>query len=432
MEPAMPHADPAALLVRLGVEPPLEPRGLFRWLHFHYGFRYPGEDRVALKILRDQGVAELAEGFAVCRDQDPEATFAAAERHAWGLGYLGGPALGAELWPQLTAPARGKFLAGASERAVTDEAKAWILTHVSDVQLDPESAAQLACNAVRGRQPELLQAVMAARSVDWNARVARAGWASIETEPDWAEEVEGLSERACDLVLEAALQINDEAAAMAALARGADADLSIWRLERSFNERHCALGYCLSEGHMGLARLLVDRGASARGTAYGGLDSPLHRSLRDPEMVDLLRQHGAVFPTQSDEAVAQKAASQRFICGLDEGEAAWIEREIRPLLPLVGFDAKAIFHNPNAQGGYWESDLKVLIYDDRADLIRRYEPYGLDVRLSAEELVTAIRWKAQESLAFLLGRHGEETKHRVFTCIRTHQPDFDQAKRRQD
>jgi hypothetical protein len=111
----MPAADPAALLTRLRQESPLAPRGLFRWLHFHYGFRYPGEDRVALKILRDQGVAELVDGFAACRDHDPEATFTAAERHAWGLGYLGGPALGTGLWPQLTAPARGKFLAGASE-----------------------------------------------------------------------------------------------------------------------------------------------------------------------------------------------------------------------------------------------------------------------------------------------------------------------------
>ena len=415
--------DPAHLLARVQTEAPAEPRGLFRWLHFHYGFRYPGEDRLALKILRDQGVADLTESFSACQDHDPDAAVAAAERHAWGLGYLGGTVLGGTLWPHLSPLARGKFLAGVSEKTPSDEDKAWLLGHAVEAQLDPVSAVQLGCQAVRHRQPELLQVVIAA-PLDWNSQVARADWSSLETDPEWADEVKRLGEGACDLVLEAALQMNDVPAATSALDLGGDPDLPIWRLERSFNERHSALSYSLSGSHQEMARLLLKRGANARGTLHGGIDLPLHLALRDPEMVDVLLDKGAIFPTSSSPETAREALAGRFSWTMDEEDAAWIERDIRPLLPLTGFTDKALFHNANAQGGYWESNLKRLLYDDQSEMIRRYEPLGLDVRLTGEELMTAVTWKARKSLAWLLARFGEQTRDEVLARVREHRPEF--------
>jgi hypothetical protein len=122
------------------------------------------------------------------------------------------------------------------------------------------------------------------------------------------------------------------------------------------------------------------------------------------------------------------AADQRFSWTLDEDDEAWFEQEVGPLLPLVAFEEKALFHEGNAQGGYWESDLKRLLYDDRADLIERYQPLGLDVRLSAEELMTAITWKASRSLHHLLAGQGDRVREEVSLRIRAYRPDFDQPK----
>jgi hypothetical protein len=417
----MPRSTP--LLAHLEKEPAMEPRGTFRWLHYHYLFRYPLVSKYVEIKLREQGLSDFAFGCDESIQTEPSQTLRIVERHAWSLGTLRQSAVAEKVWSQLSLQGRGMFLAGYSEQPHTEETRAWWRGHMEDAQLLPESACQLACNAIIYREPWILQKVMA-YPVDWNAQIHRGEWDRRYPGSSWKRELKNLSHRLVDMILEAALQAGDLPAARLALEKGANPDLPFWRLERSYNERISALSYCLEKERADLTQLLLEHGASPRGTTYEGLDKPLFAALRQEPLALELISRGAVFRSKPTKLTIKQYQRLAVHWQSSEEKRKWAREALGPLIPLIEFEDKAIFHRGNGQGGHWQTYLGCLLTNDQVELVRLYESHGMDIRLSVEELLHAIEWKARKSLSYLFLKHGQETHDEALKRVREYQPDF--------
>ena len=82
------------------------------------------------------------------------------------------------------------------------------------------------------------------------------------------------------MVLEAALVRNNQEAMQLALRAGAYPNIPVWRLERSFNEKHCALSFAISQDCRRTAETLLEAGESAEGTDFASHNYPLYQAVR--------------------------------------------------------------------------------------------------------------------------------------------------------
>jgi ankyrin repeat protein len=105
----------------------------------------------------------------------------------------------------------------------------------------------------------------------------------------WPKIVCKLSCRVIDMVLEAALVRNNQEAMQLALRAGADPNISVWRLERSFNEKDCALSFAISQGYRHAAEMLLKAGASAEGTDFTSHNYPLDQLCAKDGMISRVR-----------------------------------------------------------------------------------------------------------------------------------------------
>jgi hypothetical protein len=397
----------------------LEPCGWFRWLHDAFAGRY------ALRGgFRDE---------APLVDHDWESSdveFVA--RHAWEAGLHSRLPVLERFWDRLTPSQRGRTAAGLSEN---ESAGDWISRRLTECELDALCTCELACNALRWGQDDLLSAVLDS-SADLAGDVPRYDGPGRKS-GRFSETVSLLSCRCVDLVLEAALIRRNDRAAGLALERGANPDAPIWVLERSYSEKHCALSYCLRNGMAAAAELLLAAGANPAGNDFCTPNLPLYLAVSDgnTDFALKLLDRGAAFAS-ADPGGQRKnrirkvrkenprlisPAADYFFGHFDE-DLKWVRSSIGSLIPLVPVEEKQCFYSGNGQGGYWRTFLNAVGGD--VTNLRRYEALGLDSRLSAEEFLSLVQGGFYDKLLYLLSAVPEATKARVLFRVRRRDPSF--------
>ena len=429
---------------KLLLSEPIEPRGWFRWLHNHYLGRFGRchPDLIYGEPYQDVWgkVSDKPEPLYK-RFGTQEEWIDILNRNAWAAG-MGGKLIYTvgKHWRMLNSDARGAFFAGLSELHVSDTTMKKTLELLPAMSLAPESLCQLACNAIRHNKYDLLESLLLKYPAPTD-KVKRFG--AHYSSDRWEErEITKLSNRVIDMILEAALFWNNIDAAKLAIQHGADPDIPIWQLERSYNIKFSALGYAIDseyshnmESHHEMTSLLLDSGASATGIEYSGYNNELSIALAkgQRDLVDQLISLGAslskpektgkveVVSTEGSETKVIGPGGSHFF-GHFGSELKWAYENIGSIIPLVPVSEKQVFFSPDAQGGKYFTMMNKVI--GNLDMLKHYESLGLDTRLSAEELCTAVDAGAFNSLVYLLGKFGNEVRDKAFFRIRRKKPDI--------
>ncbi|GEM_PF-2085478 len=125
----------------------------------------------------------------------------------------------------------------------------WIIQHLPEAELNVESVAEIACNAIRRNDLHLLMAALQNGGQHLNATIERMEplsdciWTS---ETKWTTDLERVSHRLIDMILEASLFRSWSFGIVLALEHGADPNLHLWTLERSYNEHHTGLSWAIN------------------------------------------------------------------------------------------------------------------------------------------------------------------------------------------
>lgn len=434
-------------LKTMTTEEPAEPRGWFRWLHNHYLGRY-GSMHPGMINGDTFSTWEKTSPNPDTPEEKVDIDLLAAllERHAWACGMKKYTKAAAGLWDRLSSLSRGAFMAGLSEQAFDEEPDLIdrTMSRLDSAELSPESLCQLACNAIKNKRTDLLEALLA--QYQQPTGIVRRFSASDSGDAWESEEVERLSPRVIDMILEASLICNNIDAARLALTHGANPDIPFWQLERSSNHKYSALGYVIDsehaqnmQSHNEMAELLLDQGASPSGIAYAGYNHELFLALGNGwyDLADRLLAHGASFqkPVSTDEiAPAVRTAGSESVVlgpggpnffGFFGDKLKWAVENIGSIIPLVPVSEKMSFFSSHAQGGSRSTFMDRIV--GNLDRLRWYESLGLDTRLSAEELSTAVSCGAFDSLVYLLSKHGETARDRAMFRIRLFRPDIGTA-----
>jgi hypothetical protein len=311
------HSSLSALIA----QPPEEPRGAFRWPHSSYLVRYP----LHVPIPNEEDWEAVEPTLRIADDKLDNQAVALFSKHGWTIGRLGWIAVADRLWARLSEDSRASFLAGLSGRLSSGfgagaalaptiplpqgdrlSAAEFIKEKIGDVTLNPISACELAVN-ITLRSGDSTVAAILSRSGIAEARVPRLDPLG---QREWESAIHPLSDRVADIVFEVALKTNNDRVAEAALDASADPNAAIWSLERSFNERFCALAYAIDHGTPRMVDRLLNAGASPEGTDYGGLNQPLFYALyhRRDDLADRLLAGGASFSMPSEVACAPAGA----------------------------------------------------------------------------------------------------------------------------
>lgn len=395
---------------------PLEPQGWFRWLHHHSAGRYGTLNRF------DRSEPEVDWGGAGL----PGA-------RAWEAGFESRLGLLEKSWDNLTPAQRGEAAAGASE---SDECMEWVSARLASCELNAVTACELACNALRSGRADLLPAIFES-CTDLCGEVVRYSGPGQKT-GSFSEVIDLLSSRCIDLVLEAALIKESLPAIRLALGHGANPDIPVWVLERSYNERHCALSFCI-EKRMGEAvECLLSAGANPGGIPFCTPNLPLYQAISTAQhdvAIQLLKK-GASFadsdPRNERRKVMARIRKEKprliiperdYFFGHFDKDLSWARDSIGSLIPLVPVEEKPCFYSGNGQGGQWRTFLDVA--GDDVAVIQRYEAHGLDSRLSAEEFLSLVDDDENFSkLLYLLKGVPEPVKGRVLFRVRRRNPSF--------
>jgi hypothetical protein len=311
----------------------------------------------------------------------------------------------------------------------------WIPSRLGGCELDALATCQLACNAVRWEQDALLASILAS-SGDLTGEVAR--YEGPGRKPGrFAETIARLSRRCIDLVLEAALISKNSRAVRLALAHGANPNIPIWVLERSFSEHHCALSLCIENRMKASFSALLAAGANPGGIPFCTPNLPLFHAVSSSQhaMAIKLLKCGASFADSMHGEERKRAIADvrerkprlispanDYFFGHEEEDLEWVRSAIDSLIPLVPVEEKPCFYIGNGQGGCWSTFLDVAGND--VDVLRRYEELGMDTRPSAEEFLSAIESGSEEKLLFLLSRVSQATQTQVMLRVRRRNPSF--------
>jgi len=421
---------------------PTEPRGWFRWLYNHFLGRYPFSDDRFEATLAEQGWQEISEAFPDFAPEEAAAFAPVVAKHAWTVGYLGLTELADACWERLKAEQRGAILAGLTEMYARAELVEWIRARLPFCAFSPESACQIACNAIWHKWPDILTVVLAS-GVDLASAIHR-GDEGDYPETRWPDIVAKLSHRIIDMVLEAALVRNDSNAVRMALDNGANPNLAVWRLERSYNEKHCALSFAISEDRKHVADLLLQAGATAAGIDFTPPEYPLYLAISKgwDDLAERLLQsgaslrapgapaHGSSAPkTEGSESEVLLPFRGKFFGHFDK-ELNWARTAIGSVIPLAPITEKQAFYQGNGQGGQWTTILNAVI--GNVGRLQRYEALGLDTRLTDEELCSAVDRDAFDGLLYLLGKHGTEARDRIIFRMRRRKPELGSVSRQLD
>ena len=231
-----PKCDNAPMTINSADLSVAESNGWFRWLHDRFAGRYALRGRFPEDAQTVDW--EAIDGSALAL-------------HCWEVGLNGRLDLLENCWGRLNPGQRGMALAGVSEN---EDYWDWISARLPGCGLNAAAACELACNAVLHEKNDHLSTILN-HPCDLRGEVGRYDGPGRPS-GRFSETIQHLSCRCVDLVLEAALIRRNTCAIRLALEHGADANIPIWILERSYNERHCALSYCLSNGMDRAAEML--------------------------------------------------------------------------------------------------------------------------------------------------------------------------------
>lgn len=430
---------------------PAVPRGWFRWLHNHYLGRYsemyPGlaYDSTSGKLW--EGITDEPEPIYQ-RIAAPDVWPILLNRHAWMAGMIPLEQTVIAHWDKLEMDARGAFIAGLSEHYASDNVFEIAEKRLPEISFSPESLCQLACNAVKYQKNYLLDKLM---QFDTLLQSTVSRFDANENTFGYSEQLDSLSHRVIDMILEAALIQNNAVAARIALEHGADPNIPVWQLERSSNHKFSALGYVIDsefsqdmKSHKELAELLLDHGASASGTSYSGYGHELFLAIGRGwhDLAKRLIIQGAKLSKQIEPqksaCVVRTGGSETLVVGPGgpsfyghfSDKLKWAHENIGSIIPLVPVSEKQSFFSSNAQGGSKSTIMDKVV--GSLEHLKRYESLGLDTRLTAEELCTAVDCGAFDSLVYLLSKYGDTARDRAMFRIRRFKHDIGASWRHMD
>jgi hypothetical protein len=403
----------------------LEPEGHFRWLH----------DRRSLRCARSpESIVDRSP-----QDWSPEAVVSMSRDeldalvpvNTWIIGTFGNTQLLDDYWSRLTPQQRGQAIAGVSE---WKDRRSWLESHLGDCRFDAVSATQAACNTLLDSSDTLLEEVVS-RCDDLEGHITRFTMSRTRSDKSFDGIVSKLATRAIDLMLEAALLVQNTEAVRFLLRRGADPNIPLWHLDRSFNERHCALSHAIESRADEIASALLESGAQPQGIDFCTPNLPLFAAVATNNHALALRllREGASFAdsekrNQRQTAIANArkkkliSPANDYFFGHFKDDLAWARDKIGSLVSFVSVGEKPCFYRGSGQGGYWRTFVDAAGSD--VAVIQSYEAFGLDTRLTAEEFLSVVQSNAYDKLVYLLRNETEAVKGRVMFRVRRWQPDF--------
>lgn len=404
--------DPKSALILLRHSQPIPRTGAY--LYMHTISNPSGGDPLWAMGWRKPEVQTLMSA-AACIDDHLEslAAMPALEmlpviRHqAWFFGRRGWTDILLQHWDELEPETRGDALAGLSECAADETLAEWVDARIESCVFGAEAACQLAVNGVGNerldwvdpllRHPDLLE-----RSVDRVAAENRMN------DGGFSQQVAGGALRNIDILLESCIRgywggIEFPAWRIDLLKRllelGADPDVGMFDLGRSYSDQYCVLSYVIDRDLPVLASLLLERGANPDGTDYSGIGQPLFVACmkRRISIVEDLVKHGARFDVGN-------SLSQYLDHYVKETQL--VRNLLGRVLPLIPVSEKVFFMDGGGMPGSYTHLTAFAGSEDSAEDLRRLLDLGLPAHLSAEEIGALMAWKCWNCLDLLLEWHG--------------------------
>ncbi len=432
------------------------PQGIVDWMHYGFALRYGG---LSDFVEGGEEWEQLEKTAGALGKETLIKVLPLLEVRAWTAGTLLMCRLPSLLGPELSAHARGRYLAGLSRhirRAANPEALdiligvhlngtsapavfdvvTEILRKLSDASLDAESAAEIAANAIQANRLDVLDAVLSHHDFRGDGFVPRIN--GYRHQMGFERQLSQHSTRLLDVLLEAAVRCYQPSAMRILLERGAAPDLPCWNLERSFSDWFSALSFSIhalrdvedTADVQEMIELLIKHGANAQGLACEGINNPLMLAMRSQRwgLADRLLEHGACFKGGRDYKPEDFKKNGQLIPGghplitYRQHDLDWVNQAIAPLVPLAEFWQVPLFYKGNAQGGGTTTFLNCVLADQKLPLLKKYEALGLPTTLTPTLVSDIVAGGHYDALLHLLRNNPNLT--RVMFRIRRHKPDF--------
>lgn len=432
------------LLARVGRAEREIPRGWFRWLH-HTPLSRLDESNRGPTVTDQLKFSTEWRALAYAASLDParlDALLPNLETHAWEVGFYGLHRLAEACWARLTPQARGRLLAGIAnlENVYDDEfvgqnryaspetsphtqsqrVSNWLLAHLPDADLDPESVLEIACCAVRNEEPNLLAEIL-------RCGVARLGESIERMEPFtpqfWTRNIRdfdvvgNLSHRVIDMVLEAAILRGYHPGQRLALAAGASPNIRIWEIESSSNEQFTALSYAIDKNDRELIELLL---ASSFSGAHEGNGKALFMAIRRrlyplaDRMLDLgvPFEPGDVVERLSTSTPGSKIEWKKFPDLECENEDFDRAERLSQGLPLAHpSDVAWFIHLASMMGGSCSTHLSTFLRRDNLKRLRHFHSRGLPLRMTLPDFAIVLASGAYDCLCWMMQQWGTQKTH---------------------
>ena len=409
-------ADWDSLLNKLEATPAKVAEGPFRWPHHGFFSR----ERAYVELPLEATWQEIDRVLTSQPQMLSLHLVESVNRHAWEAGKVLSQSSMDLLRPRLDPEARGRLLAASTDRKFEFEAAHW-----DDVSLTPETLLEIATQACRRRDAALLARVLnkGGSMMDMTVRrmepLSHGQWSD---EGRWSEQVAKLSHRVADMLLETALTRAFPEGVEMTLALGADPNITLWRLERSYNAWHTSLSFVLSEwpslirGEVQAVndtergiQLLIQHPAFTKGSRhFPALMEALQCERHD--LCDRLLTAGVIF--ESDD---KPNWTQKTIAGgdVDWSHSYWLwpkesqgelARQLADAVPLIPASEADWFHSAGAQGGAWMTPLSLFVNDKDLPHLIHYAAAGLPLKPTDQDCLRIIQNKATDCLRWLLGQ----------------------------
>ena len=315
------------------------------------------------------------------------------EKHAWVIGRMGLSLLAERVWSDLSRVARGNYLAGISHD-VNEDAYPDFKAKTAEADFLPTALCEVAVHLLAFEKREFVMSLLGnpetltseiERFVTFRGRLLRQKY----------NQLDALSGRVVDILLEAALRFKMVEAVDDLLKRGASPDIKLWQLFSSCSERHCALSYAMENELYDCIPMLLEAGADPNGSDFSGRGLPLLMALNEHNwaQADMLLQRGARFE-------GEKYDSFQVYSHPSDETLAWIRKIAGKKLRLEPIDIKPQCYIPNGMYGRRHTFLTAIM--SSRERIEKYVPLGLDARLTVEELGYGGEMGAVSSLEYLL------------------------------
>jgi hypothetical protein len=315
------------------------------------------------------------------------------EKHVWEIGRMGLSLLAERVWGDLSRAARGNYLAGISHD-VNDDTYPDFVAKTAEADFSPTALCEVGVHLLAFQKREFVMSLLGnpeTRTSEIERFVAFRGRVLGQK----YKQLDALSRRVVDILLEAALRFTMVEVVDDLLKRGASPDINLWQLFSSSSERYCALSYAIANELHDCIPMLLEAGADPSGSEFSGRGLPLLMALNEHNwaIADMLLQRGARF-------VGEKHNSLKVYSYPSDETLDWIRKIAGKKLRLEPIDIKPQCYIPNGIFGTSHTFLTAIM--SARENIEKYVPLGLDARLTAEELGFGIEVGAVSSLEYLL------------------------------